>query len=65
MTVEAIKAAIAELPEERQRAGRLAREIEQRAWNQDVEREQQAWDKEIERDFSAGGRYGITGRAGT
>ncbi|MFZ0960557.1 MAG: hypothetical protein WAO35_06590 [Terriglobia bacterium] len=46
MTVEAIKAAIAQLPEPERR--KLA------DWF--TELEEQAWDAEMERDFSPGGR---------
>jgi hypothetical protein len=46
MTVEAIKAAIEELP--------AIERHELASWLGDIE--QQAWDQEIERDFSAGGR---------
>jgi thiamine pyrophosphate-dependent acetolactate synthase large subunit-like protein len=46
MTVEAIKAAIEDLPEPERR--KLADWLEERG--------EQAWDAEMERDFSAGGR---------
>jgi hypothetical protein len=46
MTVEAIQAAIKELPEPDRR-----KRVD---WIEELE--EQAWDKEIEKDFSAGGR---------
>ena len=45
MTLEAIKAAIEQLPPEQQTV--LARWLSERDWK--------AWDEQIERDFSAGG----------
>ncbi len=46
MTLEAIKAAIEQLPQEQQTV--LARWLSERDWK--------AWDEQIERDFSPGGR---------